>query len=805
VQETTSFLAENKGYELNLTEQIPPPLTGDSVDAMHLKDFLQRPVKISSFTWAETDNVGTVTTIEPWYLFFNDSRIKSKLNNFAFIQCSLKIKIVINASPFYYGAMMASYHPLKNFSGYTSATMPTGNSNEHLMLYSQRPHVWIFPQGNQGADMALPYLNFRNWTRVALIQDFKDLGEINFINYTALQSANATTGTGVTVTIFAWAEDVELSGATLGLALAQAGDEYVGVVSQPSSLISRAAGTLSNLPIIGPFARATSIGAGAIASIAHIFGFTNVPNIGPVHAFQPRPFHNFADTSISYPIDKLTLDAKNELSVSQKVAGSIDLGDPLIIDQFIQRESFLCQTSWDSTIVPDDIIFSSTVTPALCSVDSHTTPQAYSTPMSYVAAMFQQWRGDIIFRFRVIASPFHKGRFRICYDPYGYSGENVISDSSSYSGCFNQIVDIGKDTNIEFRVPYSQATSFQNLQTFGVQTWSTSKTPSFLYDPSKDNGTIVLRAVTALSGPTATPAIQILISIRSANVEFANPGFYPADSGLFSPLAAQGSVEYDDVGENIVAGPPSHTHIDTYNIYYGERIVSLRQILKRMCQIWAIDQRETYHARGYTALTIYRVPPTYGYDANGLYTYASILAGANAAFNSTPLNPITWLTPCFVGQRGSINYAVNSTPYSGTPRAEISVHRVSSVSVANNVIANDGTDPASYAKTSEFKLYTYSKQGTNGSSLQTGQTNQGFEFAVPNMAQYKFQTTNPLNATNHSTSDGSDKDCVKLQIAMVASGTGVIEVYAGAGADFNLIFFLNCPVIYKYQSRPAAT
>ena len=113
------------------TTNVDPPLPegyhnilvkSDALGEGDLKEFLARPVRISSFAWSESDVTGTKTSIDPWSLFLNTAIIKKKLDNYAFLRGNLHVEFVVNASPFYYGLMMASYQPLPNFTG--SQTVP---------------------------------------------------------------------------------------------------------------------------------------------------------------------------------------------------------------------------------------------------------------------------------------------------------------------------------------------------------------------------------------------------------------------------------------------------------------------------------------------------------------------------------------------------------------------------------------------------------------------------------------------------------------------------------------------------------
>jgi hypothetical protein len=185
-----------------------------TVDAS-LSEFLSRPVIIDTINWVEGSGLSSI--IRPWSLYFNNPVIKNKLENFAFLSCNLHIKIVINASPFYYGAAMASYQPLPLLKPGEIVEV-VGYTGHHVPL-SQRPHVWIYPQTNQGGEMVLPFFLNKDWIKVGLIQDFLDMGQLRFFSFTPLINANSVAGSNCTIQVMAWAEDVRLCGPTVFAAL----------------------------------------------------------------------------------------------------------------------------------------------------------------------------------------------------------------------------------------------------------------------------------------------------------------------------------------------------------------------------------------------------------------------------------------------------------------------------------------------------------------------------------------------------------------------------------------------------------
>lgn len=781
----------------------------DQTQSVDLQNFLARPVRIASFTWNETDAIGTTTTINPWQAFFSDARVQYKLNNFAFIQCKLKVKIMINASPFYYGAMLAAYQPLPAL---TPSTIQNDTGTRYFIPLSQRPHLWVYPQGNEGGEMTLPYFFNKNWLSAQSDSDMLNMGQLKLVNYTTLQSANGATGTGVTISVYAYAEDVKLSGPSVGLAtqaLEVQSDEYgQGVISAPASAISNAARWFEDIPVIGRFATATRIGASAVSAVASLFGFTNVPVIADTQPFRPEAFPKFASSEIGYPVEKLTLDPKNELTVDPTILG-LDSTDEMVITHLTQRESYLATTTWSSADVSDKILFTSNVNPFLFDNDGATNSKLYMTPMGWVSALFQHWRGDIIFRFRVVASPYHKGRLRISFDPAGYSGLNITNTTASSNVVFTEIVDLGNTSDVEFRVPYQQATAFltnrNNYGASGIQ-WSTSASPSFTYSPSYDNGMLTVRVLTALTAPIASSSVSILVSVRAAsNLEFANPRTVP-DSSIFQVQAAE-YTESDTLATEILGNNNPRAHKDRYLVNFGESIKSLRQLMRRTSLVGVTTfTTDTTNDNVLNKKRFLKIPPAYGYDPAGLHSAKGLVAtGSNFPFNFVNQTPLNWILPAFIGYRGSTIWTFNASNKGES--SHVRVYRV------NQSGANAGEGVVAAAKgtvSANARFYKLeSDSGAAGQAVTSQWTNAGLSVLCPNYGRHRFQSTALTRATVPGGGDDAQSDEFMLEVATDGisgpDNKGLkVWAYSSIGTDFGLYFFLNVPTLWIYSVLPAA-
>lgn len=813
-QQTVNFIDEITGLQVGIPTPVDPVASTDEVSAADLKGFLSRPVRIDSFTWSETDASDIVKrTVYPWQAFFNDARIKYKLNNFGFIRCNLKVKVIINASPFYYGCMGMAYQPLENL---TPSTIVLNNGQQTMIPFSQRPIVWMYAQDSAGGEMTLPFFYHKNWLKIGLSQHFQDMGQLDFLTYTTLQSANGAVGQGVTVQVYAWAEDVQLSASTVGLALQSKETEYgTGPVSAPATAIASAAGMLRSIPYIGKFMNATEIGARAVAGIASLFGYTNVPVIENTCPYQPRAFPMFASPEIGYPSEKLTLDPKNELSIDNSITGT-DAYDPLAIDRLVQHESFLVRTTWATTNVTDDILFYSRVNPWMYrSTGTAVNSFVDFTPLAYVSRLFNDWRGDIIFRFKIIASPYHKGRLLIAFDPQGTAGTNLVNTTNTTSAVYTQIVDLGDTNDVEIRVPYQQALAFlQTRQSTDPanQQWSTSATPTWNAVDDLDNGCIVLRVLTALTAPVATAPVSILCYVRGAdNMEFANP--LRVDQTLVPFMVQSVEQEVSQEGQQALAmgkGAEMAPHA-LYRVNFGECVRSLRPLLHRANYVWTQRDPTLTGSTNTTIIkfTFGKLPPYGGFDPNGIHTATAIVGVGTKKYNFTDQTPLHWILPAFIGYRGSGVWSFNTCQYGANVMPSVRVSRIPGISQ----VMSESTYTAAVTTRSQAasNLVQNSVATASGTALTNQQTNAGLSVLCPNYNNYRFNSTAPGNTTvapntGVSAYDGSDYDNFEFEATVnsnaISTPAVAIEKYWHAGPDFNPVFFLNVPTRYVQPNYP---
>lgn len=796
-EQTTGFVDANPGAEIGSATSPLDYELSDAQTTADLGSFLSRPVRITSTTWSQADPVGIkLANITVWQDFVVNTAIKNKISNFAFIRGNLKIKIVLNASPFLYGSMRAVYQPLANFKSSTSSISSFPN---RLIPFSQMPGVWINPAHSEGAVLTCPFICQRSFLRVGVLNDFNTMGTLNLTIYEPLASANGSTSS-VSVQIYAWMEDVVLAGPTLAPSL-QADEYGVGPISLPASAIAAASRRLGDVPVIGKFAKATSIGASAVSKIASLFGYTDVPVISDTAPVRSSPFPQLATAQIGYPFEKLALDPKNELSIDPAIVG-LDGTDELAVTKFAQRESFLTSVAWTSALAVDTPLFTSRVTPQLGAIAG--TVHDF-TPMGLLSSLFRNWRGDIIFRFRFVATPFHKGRVRISYDPYSTL---VQTAGDTGPAVFNKIVDLGAETDVEFRVPYQQALPWCYANSLiESSSWTTSPTPTVTLPDTFTNGMISIKVLTALTGPTSTSSVGVQVFVRGAeNLEFANPSVGNYD---LTPFALQ-SEEYsetrstDQMTFGSASGRESHREL----VNFGESVRSLRSLLRRKNLLDTVYvPPATANTVGVFKISQTRFPSYYGYDTAGWNSAKGTLVPAsNFAFNFALTTPWHLIANCFLAQRGSMHWTFN--PHKGDKAVTSRISRYNYQFPGFS--AGYSASPNTNANIIEAGYWRNSTSTGGGASLTHTNTTNGHSVALPSYTPFKFQTTDISQTTAPVASgnkyDGGVYDTISLEIPYDSVNNSIdgfaVERYFSIGTDYSLHFFLACPSL---NYLPAST
>lgn len=753
-------------------------------------DFLSRPVPISTFSWSEGSTTPVQLAFNPWSLYFNTPSVRNKLTNYARLRCNLKLKFVINASPFYYGALRVCYTPLVN-----NALDAYQSPGDQIKL-SQLPGEFIYPGDMTSFEMELPFLWPNSWLRTSSIIDFTTMGRIQYILYSVLRSANGVTSTNVNVTCYAWAENVELAGLTSGLVLQVDEYEKAGPISGPASAVANIASKLSEVPVIGKLAMATQVGANAVAGVASLFGFSNPPVINDVMPYQPKSFHAFANCETSMPLDKLSVDPKAETTIDRTVTGTSS-DDELVLTTFCGKQSFLSGTLWTDAYAPGTQLFIAPVTPMNVASNAGVS-QTYinATPAAHAGSMFVYWRGSMIYTLRFVKSKYHTGRVKISWDPAVAPGDFAETTT------LTRIVDLQSESEVEFVIPFKSYQPWVGTPVI-FNNWANSTAGTV--NSFNSNGVIKVTVLNELTGPAASQQIDLLLFVRAGpDIRFAKPNDLPD----WSILEVQSDISSGS-SDSIEASVPAVT--------IGESVVSLRTLLHRS-SYWhtqflgnQLTSNSSYYLQGPKTTVNYipRFPVEYGFTTLAVNFATGILDPSRKQFQFSPNVPINWLANCFVGYRGSLVHHFNVVNNNMTNRVdEIRVERdyVPWILDAPRQAINRFTTLLGgfYSSGIPRLMMTFqfgvrrSGIGQKGMSLTNPQTQSALSVVTPQYSASKFRPAHIAIRSDHESMVLTAQGNMGMNVVNQDSGWPRVNIFVAGGADFDLIHFLCIPTRYSF-------
>lgn len=774
-----------------------------------LSSWFSRPVKIFEQDWPV--GVSYFARINPWQLFWENARNIEKISNYHLLKCKMHIKLMVNGNAFYYGRLICAYEPLAERDN----TAPTvGRSTAYLrsdlVRLSQRMHFYVNPTESSGGSMELPFFYDRNCLEIPS-KEWRRMGDLVLMSLSSLE--HATGGTNpVTISILAWATDVSYAIPTASIPeMIEFGrpeqDEHnTNVVSRPASTVARYARALSNLPMIGPFAKATEIGAGAVAAVAKIFGYSS-PNELEYSVMVPNPRPSLAVVDTKVPANKLTFDSKQELTIDPSTTG-INPDDEMPIASIAGRESYLTSFDWSIGDGPDTLLFRVRVDPFMF----RTEGDEYHFPACAAAVLpFKYWRGTMRYRIQIVSSAYHKGRLRVTYDPGGGTG------AQEYNTHYTTIHDIADEKDFTIDVGWGQADPYREHLTKDDTPFT--DLVDLVKDPTKGNGVLSFYVMNALTIPgTVISDIFVNVFVSALDdFEVASPTsdymlykFRPPFGSSVPEMAEEAMGDMDCCSEAI-ADPPAIDQFadnmiaspDITKLFFGEVVGSFRQVIKRdnLSEVLFLKERGDT-----TALRIQRAAfPSYG----GFYDGASFVDSQVLTFLSgrkyvpCATTALNYVSRMFLGWRGSIRWTIDTGSLSLGNNDRINS---TTVTYCRNFASNrnhDFTDLSSNTQNNGVALLNL-EDGFTGLGAYLGNTsvNPIHTFEVPFYSNKRFISTIEQFAYNQTVEEPSFVMSFILPASSVVSERSFLKFYCSAGEDFNLFFFNGMPPMYYDPSIP---
>jgi hypothetical protein len=821
-----TFKDQNPAYTYTVDSQMDDTFMAHHNNDAYLGNFFGRPIKIKEYQWSTSTTL--FDEFNPWALYFQNPRVNDRIANFKNLQCKLHVKFVINGNGFHYGRLIAAYLPLESFTEFIPAR--SGFSADVVGL-SQKPHVYLDPTTNSGGELVLPFFWMHNSLSIP-DEEYNLMGRIDIATLQQLKHANGATDT-VNISVFAWAEDVALSVPT-NVGPGQiapgrfdvephAGDEYgEGIISKPASTVARVAGKLKDVPGIGKYARATEIGAQAIGGAASALGFCKPNVVEPTLPYRPSVMGNMANTNVSDNTTKLSVDAKQELTIDPRTVG-LGGDDEMSIKSIATRESFLTSFSWPTSAVGETGLWFSAVTPTLWNFVSGTFPQPelHMTACGYAAMPFNEWRGTMKFRFQVVSSNFHKGRLKIVYDPHYLLTNEYVTN-------YTHIVDISEEKDFTVEIGWGTNRPFLGTWFPGIEGSVTD--PPFgvtigdvPLKPDKSNGVLGVYVVNNLTVPSDVDndiEVNVFVSMGD-DVQYRNPSDCLAKYFWFSePNAAVAQVEPHAGDEMAMVDGENTTEPnkpmdqesdesmgnalkldDAYDhVFFGETIVSMRDLVKRFCYHHPCIRSATEAKRCNFVLQMSSFPFHRGYVPGGIDDVAK------GKYNYGMMTFINFLVPAFAGWRGGIRWKSNMSLLSNPAPVvgDIQVARLPGTTVPYSAgeiamgISSDKLDKSMMIQANQTTL-----AGGTASNYAVCPT---MEWEIPYSNPTRFLPGGRANYTTNQLKGQYAPTGMAYQMAYArfADSTVQIKLYCAGGEDFTTFFFIGAPPMFYNVSIPFA-
>jgi hypothetical protein len=835
VEQTVQFQTDIDQVKVDIPTAVDSTRLQASVKNTELGEFLSRPLRIASHNL--TNGFYCDVSFNPWHDFLSNSVVMNKLQNYSLIRGTMHVKFLINGGPFYFGNIICGYKPRGLGFDFVQGDNPSDLAEsffQRAMLLSQRQHLIINPTTSQGGQLTLPFFHNKNYLDLIDSTDILDMGEVTMLSLTPLDRAlGASDHRQINVTVMAWMSDVELAGPTTRAILSQSGkmkDEYgKGIVSRPAKAVARLTGMLETVPVIGPFATATSMAAAGIGSLAQLFGFSRPINVSPIGRYKHQMHGMLAPSSIDEAVEKLSYDPKQELTIDHNVTGA-RLDDEMYIKAITSKSSLITYLNWTATDNENSLLATINVNPCHCQPRNNGTTEYgtewVQTPLAHATFPFKYWRGGINFRFQVNCSDLHRGRLLIVYDPRGFIGTQIPDTNTTFS----RIIDIEETKDFTIPIYWFQEKSWAKVP--GTPTGlGIARNAGIPLDQSEfSNGQLRIYVLNELTGPDEdlTNAVRILTFISGAeDYEVSVPDDYmikrTAFGGSFVHTTSEANQKWsqggiiDDVSSQsgilnntkaAHASKPGHAGSEMLEpigepsksdalslVYHGETFDSFRDMFKRYNLSGVFVQNNTSTFIGRSVRYRLNLPnfPMYNGRAETDGMYQNPRAGGlnSVNYNIAGRTLLNWITPAYAARRGGIRYKYMLGHYANSNPTAMIVSR----GQANHLPSfGSSMTRLDSATSSQHGVYSQVQEtGHNGSAF-TSRTVPVLEVELPYYSDKKFE-----DASSIVTADQYPDQTHHLDTYIgTLKEEGNIEIfqYVATGEDFNLTWYVNAPSFF---------
>jgi hypothetical protein len=715
------------------------------------EDFIQHPLLLSHYHWTPTSTASVLyTDLFATYLATASANpLGYKLNNFRFISGDLKITVVVQGMPFAQGLLLLAFDPTPIPSGKTK----TGSIATNVQPPPQKvrgrylPHILVDPSKSQTYELVLKCPTVWGvWDRAQSLGSYS----LSIIPYNALGSGTST-APAIGLCIYASLVNPVMTGISYtsgSLAKKEQDPKLSSKIRDAGKFVSKVAEPFKSIPYIGAGVTLFSDITETASSFLSWFGYSRPMDLEIQSAYLSTTVPSLTNIDAKFEARNLAMRQINSVGFTDDMSNISSMEDQMI-DNLLMREGLIYQYQIPTTATSQSLLFTIPVTTGVIfpSDSPVITGQFEPTTVAYISSMFKYWRGDINYRFEIVASVFTRTTIMIAYCPLPPA--STISFSTALQSLRTWQLQVSGNSELEIVVPWSQP----QANAFTTNCRSASNLLPTLTTSNPQNGVLLVYLVNAVTtnGSTDGPFINLFIS--SSNLELGVPSLANVPgvvytSGTIAPVTTSKYATTTD------------EHF--YKRFFGEsKPNTVKELASRISPWASINDTTT------------------GTPKSCLAYYLPIFQKTSSANLVLTTDWFLTIASMYVGYRGSLNFTLipDVNPYAFTTVGDGPSWGMAMV--ANGIESNlesDGTN-IFYNLTGENYSIAYSNIQSN------------IPFVFPYYNNQLFE----VNAQQ----DTGFRDVINLSIQRTFSSTDYTlspMVLRGAGDDSQFCFFIGIPM-----------
>lgn len=767
--------------------------------AFDLSEFLSRPTCLYTYSGS-----GTITTL-PIETYASDfiglKSVQEKLKYLSLVRGTFKIDFLLTCSPYAFGQFICAF-----YMG-TPASTSCVTSDVTLFNYwlSSKDKVILDCSTTTTASIQVPMHIAYPYTNVsAALPDFPlSLLKMSVGTLTPIVNALDGTDASYTIRIYVSVQNPEIcvpvfddSGSIYTSETQRAMD---GPISYPASIVSKIGKVLSNVPVIGPFAYATSLAADAVSNIAVLFGFSRPKDLSIIAYPHEEDYASYAG---NLRVKGVTIDPLAEIPIDNSFLG--DKGDNLSYQSTICREGLASNFTWSKTDLATTFIATLSVHPST----SFGVDGVFSmTPLGYCSQLFNLWRGSISYRVVIPSNRYVRGKLRVFWAPFKLTtnptGDQYLAITQNAT---STVIDLSQSADVTIIVPFAAQQPYQPVASGWVDqagAITTEQGNGYLYfmveeplmaQPDALSLTVLVWVKAGNDFQFMIPSMERMLYLRRQVYDnFGSADTFPDDHVEIvypDPPCEQmtGAIPSDDdyfiytsekvggsVDSSIVLLPESF-QTDVGVLHMGEEFVSLRNMLKRFYPSFNMESGGTGQLFGFF-VSYLPLEPMFYTDSH-----------ANIACQTAFQTPLRYISNLFYGVRGSVRYRI-STPYGAVNNQPMQFTVSRDFAPLWSIFHAPSSGPTNYFSWLQQKANV----GSGEACFRTTVGEPAF-FEIPYQCVSQFQPTTIITPpfTDYGKVYG-------VKVDVNGNNFQGCDLYVAAGEDFMPVIWNGVPLLSAYS------